>query len=249
MSESNQEPQAVASASPTPETGRIYLRDTQLTDNGDQVQAVLTLENTLTMPLIAVKLPVSLLDAEGTAHYQTIIDLSSLGTVPPKGQLSGTVSFPWEDKPSAITSMEGWQMVVDTARLSEVDVKTSFYVYDPDELLTSKGKTSVELQLARLQPPQPGEMRVISLTAEMYEGALLVRLLLCNSTGQEIRLPELPVVIIDKLNRQIAAGSLVAEQLQIPPYAARVIGTAFPPEAILVPEPNLEQWSVVLPKQ
>ncbi|MGN7469312.1 accessory Sec system S-layer assembly protein [Brevibacillus sp. SAFN-007a] len=234
---------------PLPE-GNISLAGTALVPHDDGIEVTAFIRNSSNRPIRLKEMTLVVLFGDQQLFTRQTFDLSEIGEIPPRSARPWSFVFSRDHFLQVNVLLSNWKIAFEMAQKKMVLPQQLELEESWIKALSDEQKNSL-IELAKNLPAlKEGEVNIQSVQIRRSpEGALHVMLLIRNGSAQSLSFEKLPLALYDATGAKVAEGLFELDHLTVNANTSKPWLFIYPPESILLEEPDLSRWKVSVPQQ
>lgn len=234
---------------PLPE-GNISLAGTALVPHDDGIEVTAFIRNSSDRPIRLKEMTLVVLFGDQQLFTRQAFDLSEIGEIPPRSARPWSFVFSREHFLEVNVLLANWKVAFEMAQKKMVLPQQLELEESWIKALSDAQKNSL-IELAKNLPAlKEGEVNIQSVQIRRSpEGALHVMLLIRNGSTRSLSFEKLPLALYDATGAKVAEGMFELGSLTVNANTSKPWLFIYPPESILVEQPDLSRWKVSVPQQ
>lgn len=230
--------------------GNISLAGIALVPHDEGIEVTAFIRNSSDRPISLKEMTLVVLFGDQQLFTRQVFDLSEIGEIPPRSARPWSFVFTREHFLQANVLLANWKIAFEMAQKKMVLPQQLELEESWIKALSDKQKNSL-IELAKNLPAlKEGEVNIQSVQIRRSpEGALHVMLLIRNGSKQSLSFEKLPLALYDATGAKVAEGLFELGNLTVNANTSKPWLFIYPPESILVEQPDLSRWKVSIPQQ
>lgn len=230
--------------------GNISLAGTALVPHDDGIEITAFIRNSSDHPINLKEMTLVVLFGDQQLFTRQTFDFSEIGEIPPRSARPWSFVFAREHFLQVNVLLANWKIAFEMAQKKMVLPQQLELEESWIKALSNEQKNFL-IELAKTLPAlNEGEVNIQGVQIRRSEeGALHVMLLIRNGSPQSLSFETLPLALYDATGEKVAEGVFELGSLTVNANTSKPWLFIYPPESILLEQPDLSRWRVNVPQQ